>query len=101
MSDTPTAADLSASLTLAEICRMGGFRAAWVIELVEYGALEPGGGHEAEWRFPPADAAAAIRAWRLSRDLGVNAAGAALALSLLRERDELRRRLAAYAAFTD
>lgn len=97
MADQRPNVEISASITLAELCDMGGFRAAWVIELVDHGALDPAGAHEGDWRFAPSDAAAAIRAWRLRRDLGVNAAGAALALTLLRERDALRRRLAAFA----
>ncbi|MEM8751500.1 MAG: chaperone modulator CbpM [Pseudomonadota bacterium] len=81
------------TLTLTELCEAGGFRAAWIVELTEHGAIEPAAAADDAPRFSPADAAAAIRAWRLHRDLGVNAAGAALALSLIEERDRLARRL--------
>lgn len=82
-------------LTLGDLCRAGGFHAEWVVELVEYGVLEPEGPDAAAWRFESASLGTAVRAWRLHRDLGVNLPGVALALALIAERDRLRRRLGA------
>jgi chaperone modulatory protein CbpM len=45
----------------------------------------------AEWRFSGAQLRRARIALRLERDLGVNAAGVALALELLEELEQLRR----------
>ena len=44
-----------------------------------------------EWRFSGAQLRRARIALRLERDLGVNAAGVALALELLEELEQLRR----------
>jgi chaperone modulatory protein CbpM len=64
--------------------------------MVDYGVLEPKGAVIEKWRFYGANIARAKKASRLKRDLGVNVAGVALVLSLLEERDAIRRRLAHY-----
>jgi chaperone modulatory protein CbpM len=48
------------------------------------------------WRFGEAQVHHVTVAWRLQRDLGVNPAGAALALRLLDEMETLRAQLAAH-----
>ncbi len=62
-------------------------------EMVEEGLLRPVGTLPEEWRFPSSDLARARRALRLQHDLGVNLAGAALALELIEEVERLRARL--------
>ncbi|MBU4612580.1 MerR family transcriptional regulator [Achromobacter sp. GG226] len=76
-------------VSLADACRVCRVREAWVLEFVAEGVAEPRAPADSRhWQF---DAAALRRlrvAARLRRDLGVNPAGAALALELM---DELER----------
>ena len=80
-------------LTLAELCRACRLPAESVIEFVEYGVIEPRGREPAEWRFHGVSVRRVRRAIRLQHDLGVNVPGAALAVELLEELDQLRARL--------
>lgn len=80
-------------LTLAEICRACAVQADTIIELVNEGILSPEGGIPDHWHFTGAHLYRARVALRLQSDLGVNLAGAALALELLDELDSLRTRL--------
>lgn len=82
------------TLTMEELCRFCDADSAWVVELVEHGALDPQGGANAEWTFHAISIARARKARRLQRDFELNAAGIALILDLLEERDALRRALA-------
>lgn len=82
------------TLTMAELCRFCDADSAWVVELVEHGALDPLGNARAEWTFQATSVARARKARRLQRDFEVNVAGVALILDLLEERDALRRALA-------
>ena len=63
------------------------------MELVEEGVLTPEGEAPGQWRFTGLHLHRARVAARLQRDLGVNLAGAALALELLEEMEVLRARL--------
>lgn len=65
------------------------------LTLVEEGLVAPTGTEPAEWRFTGVHMHRARVAVRLQKDLGVNLAGAALALQLLEELDTLRARLQA------
>lgn len=80
-------------LTLGELCRTCRLTAEQVMELVEHGVIEPCGRRPAQWRFRGVSVRRVRRAQRLERDLGVNPAGAALALDLLDEIERLRLRL--------
>ena len=80
-------------LTLVELCRTCQLPAERVYELVEEGIIDPLGGEPARWRFRWTSVRRVRCALRLERDLGVNLAGAALALDLLEELDRLRARL--------
>ena len=80
-------------MTLAELCSAFEMTEAQVIELVEQGVVDPQGGQPAVWRFHGVSIRRIQRAQRLERDLGVNTAGAALALDLLDELEQLRIRL--------
>ncbi|WP_284615076.1 chaperone modulator CbpM [Aquabacterium humicola] len=79
-------------LSLVELSRCCGCSVEWVIDLVDEGVVVPAGRQPIEWRFDEAAIARTHAAWRLTRDLSVNIAGAALALELLDEIRELRRR---------
>ena len=80
-------------LTLGELCRTCRLPAEQVIELVEEGVVEPLGREPSQWRFRGVSVRRVRCALRLERDLGVNAAGAALALDLLEELQAMRVRL--------
>lgn len=80
-------------LTLAELCCACQVPAERVFELVQEGIVEPLGRNPAQWRFRGISVYRVRSALRLERDLGVNVAGAALALDLLEEIENLRRRL--------
>ena len=80
-------------LTLAELCHACQVPAERVFELVEEGMLEPLGREPSHWRFRGGSLRRVRFALTLERDLGVNIAGAALALELLEEMDAMRERL--------
>ena len=87
---TGTLLDERAVFTLRELCRACGVHAELVIEMVEEGVLEPRGSTPTEWRFPGNAVIRAQKALKLTRDLRVNWPGAALALDLLEEIEQLR-----------
>ena len=80
-------------LSLADVCRACAAQADRIVELVNEGVLAPAGGAPDYWRFTGLHLHRARVALRLQNDLGVNLAGAALALELLDELDQLRARL--------
>lgn len=82
-------------LTLGELCRACRSEVEELIALVDEGVIAPRGAEPTGWRFTGVQLRRARVAVRLQRDLGVNTAGAALALQLLDEMDELRARLRA------
>jgi chaperone modulatory protein CbpM len=79
--------------TLVEVVSLCGVSEEHVVELVTEGIADPLGGSPAEWRITGPDVARILTAVRLQHDLGLNRAGAALALELLERLSELRRRL--------
>lgn len=80
-------------LTLAELCQACAVHSESIVELVDEGVLAPLGREPHRWRFSGIHMRRATVALRLQRDLGVNLAGAALALQLLDEVEALRARL--------
>jgi len=80
-------------LTLAELCRISRLSVDQVVELAEYGVVEPHGREPRRWRFRGVSVRRVRRAARLQQDLGVNAAGVALALDLLEEIERMQMRL--------
>ncbi|OHC74297.1 MAG: MerR family transcriptional regulator [Rhodoferax sp. RIFCSPLOWO2_12_FULL_60_11] len=105
MSTTPkraATAEPASELTLLEISRCCAVQTDFIVELIEQGALAPLAGSAPEnWRFTTVQTRQVTVAARLQRDLGVNPAGAALALQLLDELETLRAQLAASAAIGD
>jgi len=84
-------------LTLDDICRLCGVDDAWLMTLVEEGILEPQQGprhNEVELHFTGLCIHRVRIVHRLQQDLGINLAGAALALDLLEEIDALKARMA-------
>lgn len=80
-------------LTLAELCRACRVPAERVYELVDEGVAEPVGRDPMCWRFRGVSLRRVRFALRVQHDLGVNFAGAAMALDLLDELEQLRARL--------
>ncbi len=85
--------DEDVELTLVELCQACQMQAEQVFDLVEQGVIEPLGQDPARWRFRGISMRRILLVQRLERDLGVNVAGAALALDLLEELERLRARL--------
>lgn len=89
-------------LTLDEISRTCAVQVGFIIELVEEGVIAPLAGSEPDrWRFSGAQRHHVTVAWRLQRDLGVNLAGATLALQLLDEVETLRAQITATSSATN
>jgi chaperone modulatory protein CbpM len=87
--------DEHTTFTLVELCRSCAVEAELIEALVEQGILDPTGQRGHHWCFP-ADSLQRTRVTlHLKRDLGVNLAGAALALELLERIEELDARLRA------
>ena len=80
-------------LTVEELCEKCFLAHEQVLEMVHEGVLDPDAENPGEWRFSYSSVRRVFTAQRLQRDLGVNLAGAALALELLDRLDELEQRL--------
>lgn len=80
-------------LTLADLCRACTTQGDVIIALVDEGVLTPIGPTPEYWRFTGVHMHRAGVALRLQRDLGINLAGAALALHLMDEMEALRAQL--------
>lgn len=85
--------DQNLEFTAEELCHSCKLQLDHVIELVQEGVLDASGENQAEWRFKVSSIRRVKTAVRLQRDLGVNAAGAALALELLDRIARLESRL--------
>lgn len=85
--------DERTTFTLAELCRSCAVDAEIIEALVNQGILEPIGMRGRHWCFPSSSLRRTRITLSLQRDLGVNLAGAALALDLLERIDELDARL--------
>ncbi|MCP3865818.1 MAG: MerR family transcriptional regulator [Planctomycetes bacterium] len=82
--------------TFADVCRACKLSGDQVLELIDYGIIEPRGTTMRQWRFTGVSLQKVQRAYRLKRDLGLNTAGVALALDLLDEVHTLQQRLNRY-----
>jgi chaperone modulatory protein CbpM len=86
-------------LTLDDLCRACLAQADIIIEMVSEGVIDNAAMQHTlspeHWRFTGVHLHRAKVAMRLQRDLGVNFAGAALALQLMEELDALRAKLRA------
>jgi chaperone modulatory protein CbpM len=83
-----------ATVTVVELCRSCGIGEEQVGELLDEGILEAEDPAASEPRFTVASLRRTHVTLRLQRDLGVNLAGAALALELMDRIEELKGRLA-------
>ena len=78
-------------VTLADLCRSCTVETQTITTLVAEGILDPMGGDVEHWQFTVASLRRVKTVIHLQRDLGVNLAGAALALDLLDRISELER----------
>jgi chaperone modulatory protein CbpM len=85
--------DEEAEVTLIQMCELCALHAEAVQAMVDEGILEPSSGASGHGRFPHRSMKRVRVTVRLQQDLGVNLAGAALALDLLDEIEDLRARL--------
>ncbi len=82
-------------VTLRELCEISGAPADFVVEMVEFGILEPAAGYRApgdrgHWEFGDPSVRRSRRAVNLMRDFGINMEGLSLVLDLLEELDTSR-----------
>ena len=85
--------DEQSDITLDDMCRACRVEQGAVIALIEEGIVEPRVRSESPWRFSGTSLPRVSRALRLQRDFELNPAGVAIALDLLNEIEDLRRRL--------
>jgi len=78
-------------VTLADLCRSCTVETKTITTLVAEGILDPMGGDVEHWRFTVGSLRRVKTVIHLQRDLGINLAGAALALDLLDRIAELER----------
>ena len=89
--------DTQALFSLEQLCRTCAVQTEFVMAMLDEGVVQPVKGQTPDsWRFGEIQVHHVTVAWRLQRDLGVNPAGAALALQLLDEMETLRAQLAAH-----
>lgn len=81
-------------LRIDEICARLRVEQQWIIELVEFGALDPQGGRDpSAWVFQRRELPRVLAMRRLVMDLGVNFTGAAIIVELVEERRRLQAQL--------
>ena len=80
-------------ISLSQLCRLSNLSAESILEMMEYGVIEPYQVTREKWLFKGESVNRLRCAQRLKKDLGVNTAGAALALDLLQEMELMRVRL--------
>ena len=85
--------DEESELSLGELCRHCGMRAEAVEAMVEEGILIPRGQAPRGWSFSYRSVRIVRRVVHFQRDLGVNLAGAALAMDLLDQIEALETRV--------
>lgn len=87
---TIVALEADPELSLEELCETCQITTSFICELVEYGTLEPKGVSIDAWRFDTRHLQRIQRVLRLQHDLEINLAGAALAMDLMDQIDQLK-----------
>jgi chaperone modulatory protein CbpM len=85
--------EAQSELNLDELCEACHVTYDFIHELVEYGAIEPRGISIEVWRFNPDHVRKIQTVKRLQEDLEVNLPGAALAIELMDQIQEMRTQL--------
>ena len=83
--------DETMEITIVELCRSCAVDAELVEAMIDEGVIEPTRKRDDGWRFTLSTVKQTRIAVRLQRDLGVNLAGAALAIELLARLEQLER----------
>lgn len=84
--------DPSTTYSLLEVCERYGANAEYVMEMVQFGIVEPVTGRTPQqWRFSCTSLLRVGKALRLQNDLSLNLPGIAMSLELLDEVQSLRR----------
>lgn len=83
--------DESMEITIGELCRFCAVDAELVEAMIGEGIIDPSRKRGAEWCFAMSAVKRTRVVVRLQRDLGVNLAGAALAIELLDRLERLQR----------
>ena len=86
--------DENAIYTLLELCEICNVKPPFVVEMVEYGILQPEGEKLELWQFSEKQLEISKRALRLQRDLELDLAAVAVVEQLLEEMDELHAKIA-------
>ncbi len=81
---------LIVQLDMERFCEEANIPAAFVIEIVEHGIIEPQGRAPDAWRFEDYELVTAKRAAKLHQELELEWEGVALALQLVEEVQQLR-----------
>ncbi|MGD9591486.1 MAG: chaperone modulator CbpM [Candidatus Berkiella sp.] len=81
--------DESVTYTIHDLLEMENSNEAMLIEMHEYGIIEPQGETQEKWVFTSWSVIRFKKAVRLHHDLAINWAGIALVLDLIDERDAL------------
>jgi chaperone modulatory protein CbpM len=76
-------------LTLAQLCKICQLPPMEIIEMINEGIVDPVGQHKKDWRFSYENVVRIRKVYRLLNDLGLNLAGAALALHLIDRIEQL------------
>ncbi len=85
--------DETTEITIVELCEVCSIETKQVDEMIDEGVLELTSGRSEKRRFPYSSVRRTRTAIHLQRDLGLNLAGAALALELLDRIENLRAQL--------
>jgi chaperone modulatory protein CbpM len=87
-----------AHITLEDLCTVCSVSSEEILTYVSEGIIQPSEARDDQRHFSQTTIIAVRRAKRLENDLGLNAAGIALALELSAQIDALKKRLARYEA---
>jgi len=82
--------------SLEDLCKSCAVTQTEITTYVEEGIIKAEGVEPAKWRFSRVNLMEVRRAKRLTRDLGLNPAGVALALDLTARIEDLKRQLSYY-----
>ncbi|WP_372739777.1 chaperone modulator CbpM [Neptunomonas sp.] len=85
--------DESLQLSIGDMSRLCSIQRKVIIDMVQFGIVEPKGQGLNNWRFTGHDLVRVRQTLRLQNDLGINLPGAALVIDLLDELNELRARI--------
>lgn len=85
--------DENTRIHVTELCHICHIEPDFIIEMVEFGILEPEGDTSENWQFRGPDVYVTKTVLRLQRDLEVNLSGAAVIVQMMEEVEELRQKI--------